>query len=116
MLKKVLLLGCFLSLVGLSTIGCDKFDVVIHAQSLPITKTFTWDANPPADGVLNYTVALDGVTVGSPTGITQAVIFTTVGAHVVSVTATNMWGTGPATSLSVNVTLPSAPKNLKQLP
>ena len=43
--------------------------VTIHAQSVPITKTLTWDANPAADGVLNYVVRLDTVVVGSPVGL-----------------------------------------------
>ena len=46
--------------------------LVIHAQSLPITKTLVWDANPVGDAVTGYTVRLDGIVIGSPTLPSQA--------------------------------------------
>lgn len=88
--------------------------IVLIAQTLPVTKTIAWDdATAAADGVTNYTVTLDGTVVGSPTGLTQAVTFTTAGVHTVTVTATNIWGTsGPAT-LSITVKVPGNPANVR---
>jgi hypothetical protein len=87
--------------------------VVIHAQQLPLNKTLTWDANPAGDGVLNYVVRLDGVVIGSPVGITQAVTFTTTGAHTLTVVAVNAWGESAPATLAVNVVVPGSPGNLR---
>lgn len=93
--------------------------VVIHAQTLPVTKTLLWDPVPdpcaPATTcpVLNYTVTLDGTVIGSPTTTSQAVTFTTAGTHNLTVTATNIWGTSPAGALTVNLVVPGKPANLK---
>ena len=86
---------------------------IVSAQSLPVTKTLAWDPNPPAEGVLHYTVTMDGVIVGSPTATTQAVIFTTPGAHTLTVSATNQWDTGPASPLVVTVIIPTMTVNLR---
>ena len=90
-----------------------KKETIIEAQSLPITKTLVWDANPASDAVINYTVTLDGATVGNPVGTSQPVTFTTLGAHVLGVTATNLFGTSPMSTLTVNVIIPGSPKNPK---
>ena len=87
--------------------------VTIYAQTLPITKTLVWDANAPTDAVTNYTVRLDGAVAGSPTAPSQAVTFTTVGAHVLTVTATNLWGTSTPATLTVNVAPPASSANLR---
>lgn len=83
---------------------------VLYAQTLPITKTATWNA-PIVDATHaaadSYTVRLDGIVVGSPTTTTQAVTFTTNGAHTVTVTATNQWGTSGPLALSVLVAPPN---------
>lgn len=100
---------CALTLVGSA---CkNPIVVTIFAQTLPVTKTLIWDANPASDQVTNYTVRLDSTLVGNPTTPTQAVVFTTAGAHALTVTATNTWGTSPATTLNVNVVIPGAPGN-----
>jgi hypothetical protein len=83
--------------------------IIIEAQSLPITKTLAWD---DADtSITNYTVTLDGTVIGSPTVKTQSVTFTTAGAHTLTITATNLWGTSAPTPLAVNVQLPTAASN-----
>lgn len=88
--------------------------VVLKAQSLPITKTIAWDANPSIDGVIDYTVRLNGIVVGTPTTTTsQAVTFTTQGPQTITVTARNTWGTGPAGTLNVDVRVPGAPTNIR---
>jgi hypothetical protein len=87
--------------------------VVIHAQQMPVNRTLTWDANPAGDNVLNYVVRLDGVVIGSPVGITQAVTFTTTGAHTLTVVAVNAWGESAPTTLSINVVAPAQPVGLR---
>ena len=98
-----LLLGICL----LTSCGGNAF--VLHAQSLPITKTFLWDANPASEGVTSYTVRLDGVAIGTPSTPGQTFTITTAGPHTLSVTAANLWGVGPTSSLAFTVVLPSAP-------
>lgn len=85
----------------------------IYAQSLPITKTVVWDPNPATDQVTLYTVTLDGTTIGTPTTPSQQFTVTTAGAHTLTVSATNLWGTSPATALAINVKLPDKPTNPK---
>jgi hypothetical protein len=85
--------------------------ITLEAQTLPITKTLAWDADPVTDAVTNYTVALDGATVGQPSGTTQAVTFATQGLHTITVTATNVWGVSSPSTLTVNVKLPTTPAN-----
>ena len=104
--------------IGLCAIGASSCAgaagiAIVAAQSLPVTKTLAWDPNPVAEGVLHYTVTMDGVTVGSPTTTTQAVTFTTPGAHTLTVSATNQWDTGPASTLLVTVVIPSGTVNLR---
>lgn len=84
--------------------------VTIEAQTLPITKTVSWTAPPGT--IDSYTVRLDGAVVGSPTGTSQAVTFTTLGLHTITVVATNIWASSPPGTLTVNVAPPSAPTNL----
>lgn len=108
-MKKILSL-LILTLTFLSNVGCDKV-FTVYAQSLPITKTFAWDANPVGDAVTSYTVRLDGTVVGNPSGLTQAFTINTTGAHALTLTATNIWGTSAPTTLNFNVVLPSSPSN-----
>ena len=86
---------------------------IIEAQSLPVTKNVAWDANPVADGVLDYTISLDGVVVGTTATLTIPVTFTTQGAHTITAVARNIWGTGPIATLIVVVKLPDAPRNVR---
>jgi hypothetical protein len=90
---------------------------VAVAQS-PIAVRIQWDPNPASDGVTSYTVVVDG---GSPITVLPTACTTTVctlgaslsiGSHTVSVSATNDWGTGPATTLVKALIVPGAPKNL----
>lgn len=105
----IVVLACAAKFVPLPTPGV----VTVYAQTLPVAKTLAWDANAAADAVTHYTVTLDGVVVGSPTAPSQAVTFATVGSHVLTVTATNVWGTSTPATLTVNVVLPAAPLNLR---
>ena len=87
--------------------------VTVVAQSIPVTKTLAWDANPASDAVTNYVVRLDGVVIGSPTGTSQPVTFTSVGVHTLSVIATNLWGDSAPGTLTVNVVAPGQPAGLR---
>lgn len=93
--------------------SCGPGEITIYAQTLPVVKTVAWDANPASDAVTNYVVRLDGAIIGSPTGTTQAVTFTTAGAHTVAVRAVNLWGESPDTTLAVNVVIPAKPANIR---
>lgn len=110
-MRKRVLAGV-LVLAALVGVGRQR-TVVIRAQSLPVTRTASWDANPAPEAVTNYTVTLDGVVVGNPTGTTQAVTFTTAGPHTLTVTATNLWDTSSPATLNVVVVTPGSPKNPK---
>jgi hypothetical protein len=112
-MKRLLLVLGILAVVACATFWPRATVWTVYAQTLPITKTVAWDANPAGDGVLSYTVQLDGVTVGSPTVTTQTVTFTTAGAHVLRVSATNQWGVSGYTTLTVNVVVPANPANLR---
>ena len=79
----------------------------------PITKSLAWDANPVADGVLNYVVRMDGAVIGSPTGTTQPVTFTTGGVHTLTVVAQNMWGDSAPGTLVVDVRVAGQPSGLR---
>lgn len=107
---KKILLAVLMTVVTFSSISCDKV-FTVYAQSLPVTKTLAWDANAAADAVINYTVRLDGTVIGSPTGTTQAFTINAVGAHSLTVTATNIWGTSTPMTLNFNVVIPGVPSN-----
>jgi PKD repeat protein len=62
---------------------------------------------------VNYTVSLDGVVVGTPTGTSQTVTFPTAGNHTLTLTATNTFGTSAPATLTVNVIVPGKPANLR---
>lgn len=87
--------------------------VIVEAQTLPVAKTLTWTANPAGDNVTNYTVTEDGVVLGNPTTASQAVTFTTLGTHTLTVTATNTFGTSAPATLTVVVQFPATPAGLK---
>jgi len=111
---QVLLVAIFIAGYGMS---CGKFTgtVVLEAQALPATKILVWDANPASDEVINYTVRFDGVIIGSPIIPEMAFTITTVGAHNLSVTATNLWGTSTPTTLNFTVIIPGNSQNLRIL-
>ncbi len=95
--------------------SCRQGILVVHAQSLPLTKTVTWDANPPSDAVTSYSLWVDtgAVTIVLAPLTTGSVTFTSAGIHVVHATATNIWGTSPEATLTVNILVPSKPTNLR---
>ena len=113
-MKKLWCVGLLLTL----TLGCGRAIVVLRAQTLPVTKTVAWDANPSAEQVLTYTVTLDGagpITVTAP--LTSApVTFATAGTHTLRVTATNLWGTSAPAVLVVDVRLPANVGGLRIVP
>jgi hypothetical protein len=86
------------------------FGVVLYAQTLPVTKTLAWDASANTD---SYVVRLDGTSIGTPTGTTQAFTVTTVGPHSLSVQSVNLWGQSSVTTLAFTVVLPGAPTNTR---
>lgn len=108
------LLILLLVIVACATVGRRPPGVItIHAQSLPVTKTVAWDANPASDAIVNYTVTLDAGPPVNTANVTQAVIFATAGTHVIHLTATNLWGTSPETTLTVNVVMPARPTSIR---
>lgn len=118
-MKRLLLLG----LAVLIVTACSLFlkpsapwvpgTITLEAQTLPITKTLAWDANPASDAVTNYVVRLDGVIIGSPVTTTQLFTITTLGSHTLAVRAVNLWGESVDTTLTVNVVLPAKPTGLR---
>lgn len=100
----VLVLACV-------NVSCDAV-VTLEAQSLPVTKTVAWDANPASDNVTNYVVRLDGVIIGSPTATSMPFTVTTAGAHTLSVTAVNLWAESAPGTLAFNVVVPGRSTNL----
>jgi hypothetical protein len=87
--------------------------VTLEAQALPVSRTLAWDANAASDNVTHYVVRMNGTVIGSPTGTTQPVTFTTLGTHTLAVRAVNLWGESPDATLIVNVIAPVAPRNLR---
>ena len=84
-----------------------------QAQSLPVTRTVEWDASPAADNTIDYTVTFDGVVVGTTANTSLPVTFSSLGAHTLTVTARNVWGTGPAGVLNVVVSAPGAATGIR---
>lgn len=84
-------------------------ELIIYAQSLPLTKTFAWTDDPTADPATSHTVTLDGAVIPSTTAQSTPFTVTTLGAHVLTVSETNVWGTSPAATLNINVKVPAAP-------
>lgn len=88
-------------------------EVTILAQSLPVTKTIQWDANPATDEVTHYNPKLDGASLGQPTGTSVQATFTTQGPHTLTVSATNIWGTSAEATLHVVVKIPDSVKQIR---
>ena len=94
----------------------DRRTMVIHAQSLPITKTIAWDANPTTDIVTKYTFWLDTGPKGdvfATSPLIAFITFTTTGPHTIHLTATNPWGESPEATLTVNVVVLARPTGLR---
>jgi hypothetical protein len=87
--------------------------ITVYAQSLPITRTVAWDANPASDGVTNYVVRLDNVVIGSPTTTSLPFTITTAGTHTLAVRAVNLWAESPDSTLVINVIVPAKPTGLR---
>ena len=114
-MKRWVMLVCLLA-AGCGTWSCRSVVVTVEAQTLPITKTFAWDA-PAVDATHgaadSYIAKLDGVQVGTPTTTSQSVTFTTLGSHVLSTTSVNLWGMSSPALLTVNVVPPGSPTNTR---
>lgn len=104
-------------IVGLGFALC--IGVPVRAQSPTITVRVQWDPNPASDGVTQYSLVVDG---GAPLTVLPSVctvsvceqsIVVSLGSHTATVTATNQWGTGPATAVTTVIAPPGAPKNLR---
>jgi hypothetical protein len=87
--------------------------LIIYAQTLPLTRTLSWTDDPLSDPATSHSVTLDGTVVGTPSGMQQSFIVTTLGTHVLTVTETNAWGTSPAATLTITVRQPVAPGALR---
>lgn len=67
-----------------------------------------WDPNPTTDQVTFYTLTFDATvftvppTIDATCNCIQQAVTVTSGSHTASVTATNSWGTSPATTLTFN--------------
>lgn len=85
--------------------------IVLEAQTLPITKTLVWGDSDVS--VTGYSVTLDGTVIGTPTTQSQAVTFTTLGNHTLTVTAVNLFWQTASAPLVVQVQVPTAPNALK---
>ena len=84
--------------------------IVIEAQTLPITKNLAWDQpDEIINSVTSWTVRLDTIVIGSPTTKIQPFTITTLGPHVLTVVANNIWTSSAPTTLNINVVAPSAP-------
>lgn len=112
------LLGMVLTaLLAFNACTSNPLEVRLEAQSLPLTVTYTWnpsvvDATHTAPN--NYVFRLDGVIIGSPTGVTQVVTFNTAKKYTLSVVAVNDWGTSGPLTLIVDVFVPNDPTNLRK--
>lgn len=102
------------ALGGVASIG----GVVAVAQS-SVTVRVQWDPNPTTDAVTSYGLAVDGGTaVAVPASVCTSSLCEqsmtlSPGSHTFSVTATNQWGTSAATAVTVTITPPGPPKNVR---
>lgn len=122
-LKKPLLTFGLLTLIACATFAPVQFSpstIVIHAQTLPITRTLAWtQTDAITANVTSYRVVLDAATPISvlpcapdPATCQQPLTFTTAGAHTVTVVAVGLWGDSATASLAVNVVLPGKATSL----
>ena len=106
---------------GYATYKAKKHKPVIQvllAQSFPFALHVEFNPNPTSDNVTSYSSSLDGGTVSQipPTVVTSCNCIKTPvynindsNLHTISVTATNLFGTSPATSVQFMVKVPSQP-------
>jgi hypothetical protein len=86
--------------------------LVAAAQAPGLSGTLLWQANPAAELVTAYTVTLNGTIVGTTTGTSQPITFTSTGPQTLTVFATNATGPGPAAMLVYTVAVPLAPPTM----
>ena len=91
---------------------------VMSFQISNITVKAQWNPNTPSEAVTQYTLIVDGgapITV-LPSACTLTVceqaITLTFASHTFSLTATNEWGTSPATLFTANLSV-SSPSNFR---
>lgn len=109
-LATLILVGIFSCGGKIGVVTIPSGTITIEAQTLPITRVFAWDVVSNADA---YNVGLDGTNIGAPTVPQQSFTITSIGTHTLTVSAFNTWGTGPISTLIINVVVPGAPANLK---
>jgi hypothetical protein len=90
-----------------------------HAQISNVTVKVQWAPNPASEAVMQYTLVVDS---GAPLVVLPASCTATVceqsvtlsfATHTFSLTATNEWGTSPASTATANLSIPAAPTNLR---
>lgn len=74
-------------LIALVSVSCVD---TLYAQSLPVTLTVTWNANPVSDNVTGYEVSIDAAAPIGVIGTTTPITVTSFGHHVISVVAVNV--------------------------
>jgi len=109
MLKKILLTATFLFVASL---------FATQAQAQTVVVTIFWDPSPASELVTDYIVTLNGTQVPGWTCTAtlcsvNASLVLSSNTHLVTVSAVNDWGTGPAYTLSFLASAPTAPKNVK---
>lgn len=96
------------------------FPTMAFAQlQFPITVNVVWDAYPATENITKFTVTHNGTPVDvmpsacTATECAKAITLTSAGPHVVSVTATNMWGTSAPNSITFTASSPGRSGNLR---
>jgi hypothetical protein len=81
-----------LALTAVLSIGCSRNPVfpILYAQTLPVTLHANWNANPPADNVVKYQLAVDAAPLLDVVGIVTPFSVSTLGTHTVKVRACNL--------------------------
>ena len=99
------------------------FSVAMQAQST-VTLVIQWDPNPASENIVSYNIQITGsstppaqvVTPGAACNATVCQAFfnnVPIGNYTASVAATNEWGSGPAGTGTISMTIPTAPKNVR---
>jgi hypothetical protein len=85
----------------------------------PLTLKVQWDPNPAAENVTAYLVTIDSTATTVAPGVCtvslceQSFQISTPGPHTVTVVATNLFGSGPASSVVFTAVSPGKSANVK---
>jgi len=94
------------------------FTVVLQAQ-FPANITFLWDPNVATENVTKYTIVYNGFTFTvlpvscTMTECSQVLVVPAQGTYTISITATNIWGTSPISTLTFSASSPGRSGNLR---